>query len=213
MAMSESFDQIFMDIQMPEMDGMETTRQLRQIENYKNTPIIALTAHALGSEQQQILASGMNAYLTKPINEELLLSTIETWRLNTKSFQDQVDDKLIGIFDLEKALEIVDGKTNIAKEMFDMLADSLDAEKKLIQHHLENQDTEKLIEVVHRIHGASKYTGTINIARHAGFLETHLKELGLEDADGVAEDFIEAIEELLSHRQLIPWPQHLDSTI
>ncbi|WP_421849590.1 response regulator [Marinomonas sp.] len=213
MAMNESYDQIFMDIQMPEMDGMETTRQLRQIENYKNTPIIALTAHALGSEQQQILSSGMNAYLTKPINEELLLSTIETWRANTETFQDQVDAKLVGIFDLEKALEIVDGKTNIAKEMFDMLADSLDAEKKLIRHHLENQDTEKLIEVVHRIHGASKYTGTINIARHAGFLETHLKELGLEGADGVAEDFIEAIEELLNHRQLIPWPQFLDSTI
>ena len=213
MAMNDSFDQIFMDIQMPEMDGMETTQQLRKIESYKNTPIIALTAHALGSEQQQILSSGMNAYLTKPINEELLLSTIETWRTNTKTFQDQIDAKMIDIFDLEKALEIVDGKADIAKEMFDMLADSLDAEKKLIQHHLENQDTEKLIEVVHRIHGASKYTGTINIARHAGFLETHLKELGLEDADGVAEDFIEAIDDLLNHRQLIPWPQPLDSTI
>jgi two-component system sensor histidine kinase BarA len=213
MAMREKFDQIFMDIQMPEMDGMETTQRLREIEQYKNTPIIALTAHALGSEQQQILASGMNAYLTKPINEELLLSTIDTWRSNTETFQDQVDAKLIGIFDLEKALEIVDGKEDIAKEMFDMLADSLDAEKKLIKHHLENQDTAKLIEVVHRIHGASKYTGTINIARHAGFLETHLKELGLEDADGVAEDFIEAIDDLLSHRQLIPWPQSLNSTI
>ena len=207
MALSDTYDQIFMDIQMPEMDGMETTRQLRQIENYKNTPIIALTAHALGSEQQQILSSGMNAYLTKPINEELLLSTIETWRSNTETFQDQVDAKLAGIFDLNKALEIVDGKTDIAKEMFDMLADSLDAEKKLIKHHLENQDTDKLIEVVHRIHGASKYTGTINIARHAGFLETHLKELGLEEVEGVAEDFIEAIEDLLNHRDLIPWPQ------
>ena len=212
MAIHEKFDLIFMDIQMPEMDGMETTQQLRQLKHYKNTPIIALTAHALGSEQQQILASGMNAYLTKPIDEELLFATIETWRNNTKTFQDQVDDKLINIFDLDKALAVVDGKADIAKEMFDMLADSLDAEKKLIQHHLEKQDTEKLIEVVHRIHGASKYTGTINIARHAGFLETHLKELGLEDADGVAEDFIEAIEELLNHRQLIPWPQSVNPT-
>ncbi|MFT4573558.1 response regulator [Marinomonas primoryensis] len=212
MANHDKFDLIFMDIQMPEMDGMETTRQLRQMELYRNTPIIALTAHALGAEQQQILASGMNAYLTKPIDEDLLLSTIETWRTNTETFQDQVDAKLIGIFDLEKALAIVDGKTDIAKEMFDMLANSLDAEKKLIQHHLENQDTEKMIEVVHRIHGASKYTGTINIARHAGFLETHLKELGFEDVDGVAKDFIDAIEELLSHRQLIPWPHSFDSS-
>jgi len=66
--------------------------------------------------------------------------------------------------------------------------------------------------VVHRIHGASKYTGTINIARHAGFLETHLKELGLEEVEGVAEDFIEAVEDLLNHRDLIPWPQFSDTT-
>ncbi|WP_245595789.1 ATP-binding protein [Marinomonas ushuaiensis] len=212
MASIEQFDMILMDIQMPEMDGMETTNELRLLEGYENTPIIALTAHALGSEQQQILASGMNAYLTKPIDEEILLNTIDNWCSNTETLQDQIDAKLINIFDLEKALDIVDGKTDIAKEMFDMLADSLDAEKKLIQHHLAHQDTEKLIEVVHRIHGASKYTGTINIARHAGFLETHLKELELEGVEGVAEDFIEAIEDLLNHRQLIPWPQTLDSS-
>lgn len=212
MAMSKQFDLIFMDIQMPEMDGMETTQHLRQLDTYKNIPIIALTAHALGSEQQQMLSSGMNAYLTKPIDEELLISTIEKWCSNTDSFQDQVDAKLVGIFDLDKALSIVDGKEEIAKEMFDMLADSLSAEKKLIQHHLENQDTQKLIEVVHRIHGASKYTGTINIARHANFLETHLKELGMEEVEGVADDFIEAIDELLNHRQLIPWTQALDSS-
>jgi two-component system, NarL family, sensor histidine kinase BarA len=212
LAMNKHFDLIFMDIQMPEMDGMEATQHLRQLNAYKNTPIIALTAHALGSEQQQMLSSGMNAYLTKPIDEDVLISTIEKWCANTDSFQDQVNAKLIGIFDLEKALSIVDGKEEIAKEMFDMLADSLSAEKKLIKHHLENKDTKKLIEVVHRIHGASKYTGTVNIARNANFLETHLKELGMEDAEGVTEDFVEAIDELLAHRQLIPWTQSLDSS-
>ncbi|MBD5772278.1 response regulator [Marinomonas colpomeniae] len=207
MAEKNQYDLIFMDIQMPEMDGMETTRQLRLLKNYKNTPIIALTAHALGSEQQQILASGMNAYLTKPIDEDILLNTIEAWHANTETFEEQVNLKMADIFDLDKALSIVDGKEEIAREMFDLLADTLDAEKKLIQHHLQNQDIEKLIEVVHRVHGASKYTGTISIARNAGFLEIHLKELGLEEVEGVAEDFMDAIEELLNHRQLIPWTQ------
>ncbi|KZN12781.1 response regulator [Marinomonas sp. TW1] len=207
LASEQTFDLIFMDIQMPEMDGMETTQQLRQLKSYQNTPIIALTAHALGSEQQQILASGMNAYLTKPIDEEVLFRTIDEWCSNTKTFQQQVDATLVNIFDMQKALDIVNGKADIAQEMFTMLADSLDNEKKLIQHHLEHQDTEKLIEVVHRIHGASKYTGTFNVARHAGFLETHLKELGMEDVEGVAEDFIHAIDDLLNHRDLITWPQ------
>ena len=207
LANDNTFDLIFMDIQMPEMDGMETTRQLRQLKGYENTPIIALTAHALGSEQQQILASGMNAYLTKPIDEDVLFRTIDNWCSNTETFQQQVDATLENIFDMQKALNIVNGKTEIAKEMFTMLADSLDSEKKLVLHHLENQDCEKLIEVVHRIHGASKYTGTINLAKHAGFLETHLKELGMEDAEGVAEDFLQAIDDLLNHRELIRWPQ------
>ncbi|MCB5161622.1 response regulator [Marinomonas algarum] len=212
-AQQQHFDMIFMDIQMPEMDGMETTQHLRALEDYQNTPIVALTAHALASEQQQILASGMNAYLSKPIDEELLLNTIDRWCSSTETLQDQIDAKLHTIFDMDKALGIVDGKANIAKEMFDMLADSLDAEKKLIQHHLEHQDTKKLIEVVHRIHGASKYTGTINIALHAGYLETHLKELGLEEVEGVVDDFVESIDDLLANRQLIAWPQDLDSTI
>ncbi|MBJ7538371.1 response regulator [Marinomonas transparens] len=212
LAKEKQFDLIFMDIQMPEMDGMETTRQLRKLDTYKNIPIIALTAHALGSEQKQILASGMNDYLTKPVDESILLNTIETYCSASENYLDQVDKKLSDIFDMTKALDIVDGKVAIAKEMFELLADSLDAEKKLIRHHLENQDTEKLIQVVHRIHGASKYTGTINVARHAGFLETHLKELGMEEVEGVAEDFIEAIEELLNNRQLISWPHPLDSS-
>ncbi|BFM51008.1 ATP-binding protein [Marinomonas sp. THO17] len=207
LAADNAFDLIFMDIQMPEMDGMETTRQLRRLNGYENIPIIALTAHALGSEQQQILASGMNAYLTKPIDEDVLFRTIDDWCSNTETFQQQIDATLENIFDIQKALDIVNGKTEIAKEMFTMLADSLDSEKKLVLHHLENQDSEKLIEVVHRIHGASKYTGTINIARQAGFLETHLKELGMEDVTGVAEDFLQAIDDLINHRELIRWPQ------
>lgn len=206
MAQAQQFDIIFMDIQMPEKNGMETTQEIRQLESYQNTPIIALTAHALGSEQQQILASGMNAYLTKPVDEEILLNTIEQWCDSSSSYLDQVDKKLDSIFDLHKALSMVNGRVDIAKDMFDMLANTLDDEKKLLLHHLTNQDTDKLIEVVHRIHGASKYTGTVNIARHAGFLETHLKELGLEDVEGVFEDFIDAIQELLDNRQLIPWP-------
>ncbi len=207
MAKTTQYDIIFMDIQMPEKNGMETTQEIRQIDSYKNTPIIALTAHALGSEQQQILASGMNAYLTKPVDEEILLNTIEEWCSSNSGYLEQVDEKLLNIFDLNKALGMVNGRVDIAKDMFEMLANTLDDEQKLLQHHLTNQDTKKLIEVVHRIHGASKYTGTINIARHAGFLETHLKELGLEEVEGVFEDFIDAIQELLDNRKLIPWPQ------
>ena len=66
---------------MPIMDGVETTRRIRLLEADKEeqTTIVALTAHALASEKQELLNAGMNDYVTKPINEHLLLETIHKW--------------------------------------------------------------------------------------------------------------------------------------
>ena len=68
------FDTILMDIQMPEMDGYEATRQLR--ESGYARPILALTAHALRDERERSLRSGCNDHLTKPVNRLLLLEKI-----------------------------------------------------------------------------------------------------------------------------------------
>ncbi len=73
---SEEYSMIFMDIQMPFLDGIETTRRIRQgeIKGKENIPIIAMTAHALKEEKEKCLAAGMNDYLTKPfIPEDLYL--------------------------------------------------------------------------------------------------------------------------------------------
>ena len=73
------FDVILMDIQMPEWDGLEATRTIRQEENRKQltrTPIVALTAHADPIDHQRYLAEGMDAVLTKPINMATLLRAV-----------------------------------------------------------------------------------------------------------------------------------------
>ncbi|MGB0943252.1 MAG: response regulator, partial [Marinomonas sp.] len=202
----ENFDLILMDIQMPEMDGMETTKRLREHKNTTLTPIIALTAHALNSEKQEILNSGMNAYLTKPVNESKLIEVIQEWCFSHPS-EIESDRSLEGIFDLEKSLSIVNDQVPIARDMFNMLADSLESEKKLINHHFKQEELKKLIQVVHRLHGASKYCGTPSLTKHAGFLESHLKELGLEEVEEVLLDFIHAIDQVLEVRNLIKWPQ------
>jgi two-component system sensor kinase len=69
-----SFDVIFMDLEMPEIDGFEATRRIREIEHARgtHTPIIAMTAHAFKGYREQCLAAGMDDYLAKPIRPEIL---------------------------------------------------------------------------------------------------------------------------------------------
>ena len=75
--MEWNFDLVFMDIQMPEMDGIAATQEIRRLEsiNGRRLPIIALTAHALKSDEEQCLAAGMDAHLTKPLIPE----TLQRW--------------------------------------------------------------------------------------------------------------------------------------
>jgi two-component system sensor histidine kinase/response regulator len=81
------FDLILMDIQMPVMDGLAATKLIRENPLLGKIPIIALTAHALVSDKQRCIDAGMNDYVSKPIDLELLLSTLERWIQPTKSKQ------------------------------------------------------------------------------------------------------------------------------
>jgi two-component system, cell cycle response regulator DivK len=73
-----SFDLVLMDISLPGMDGKEATRRIRAIPRLARLPVIAVTAHAIKGEDAAILASGVDALVTKPIDEALLLRTIRT---------------------------------------------------------------------------------------------------------------------------------------
>lgn len=77
-ARDESPDLILMDMNMPELDGWEATRQVKALPGHADMPIIALTAHAMSGDRERALAAGCTDYHTKPVEFEKLLQQIES---------------------------------------------------------------------------------------------------------------------------------------
>jgi len=79
-AAPEAFDVVLMDVQMPEMDGLEATAAIlaREKVNGSDLPIVAMTAHALKGDRERFLAAGMDAYVPKPLRADELVATVES---------------------------------------------------------------------------------------------------------------------------------------
>jgi len=82
-----NYDLVFMDIQMPNMGGIEATKKIRESNN--DIPIIALTANAMKGDRDKCLRSGMNDYISKPLKKEILISKVQEWcRVPTRDYRD-----------------------------------------------------------------------------------------------------------------------------
>ena len=103
------FDIVLMDVQMPEMDGLEVTRIVRERESHSggHIPIVAITAFAFREDMERCLQAGMDGYISKPIRKEELLETI-----SEKLFL-----KEVSIFNEEEVLRLVDGDREFLKEI------------------------------------------------------------------------------------------------
>jgi CheY-like chemotaxis protein len=78
-AQERPYDLILMDMQMPKMDGLEATRQIRLRAPTANTPIIAMTANAFAEDKERCFAAGMSDFMSKPIKPDLLFAMLLKW--------------------------------------------------------------------------------------------------------------------------------------
>ena len=104
-----SFDGVFMDLQMPIMDGFEATRRIRKQEQYKDLVIIAMTANAMAGDKEKVLFAGMNDHIAKPINVNDMFATMAKWIEPKEPYQatcSQANTSNEGVFDLPHIPEI-----------------------------------------------------------------------------------------------------------
>jgi len=114
----ERFDLIFMDIQMPNMNGYDATRKLREMG--VKTPIIAVTASALQEEQKRALAAGMNHCLTKPFKKKDLVPVLDRWLPGPLSQPDPgkgdpAQNSLKEVFDFSRAVDAFMGREDVLR--------------------------------------------------------------------------------------------------
>ncbi len=111
----DSFDIILMDVEMPEMNGFDATRIIREKEKVsgKHIPIVAMTAHAMNGDRERCLASGMDAYISKPVSSEELFSIIEKYTNGEIAAAPAETNEPI---DTAKLMERVAGDAELLKE-------------------------------------------------------------------------------------------------
>ncbi|SEK72298.1 two-component system, NarL family, sensor histidine kinase BarA [Colwellia chukchiensis] len=203
----EKFAIIFMDIQMPVLDGISALQQIRQQTLHETTPIIAVTAHAFGEEKDRLLELGFNSFITKPIDEAMLHHSIYEYcdptLLGLRPEPNAITERVMAnvnakTIDWPLALQRAGQKPVLAKDMFIGLVNSLPESKANIAEALISQDIEQLKALIHKLNGACCYSGVPKLGKVTHELETELKRgLSLADLEPEFFEFFEQIDLVL----------------
>lgn len=199
-----SFDCVLMDVQMPVMDGLEATRQIRANKALAKLPVIAMTANARAEDRQRCSAAGMNDFLSKPIAPAQLYATLGKWLkhslpASTPALQQcadasgcinpphtfiesmlSSDPAIIDLSVLAKMMDDDPGKIHKFAHKFLEAADKTMLE---IEEALARGDMTTLATLGHRMKSAARAVGAMGFAEHCQALEHHDSDYGLEQAN------------------------------
>jgi len=176
------FDLILMDIQMPDIDGLRACELIRQLPHQQQTPVIAVTAHALAGQREKLLAAGMNDYLAKPIEESRLHDLLLRYKpginplpqpLQSESLEPTIDHN--ATLDWQLALRQAAYKPDLAREMLQMLVAFLPEIRNKVEEQLVGENPENLVDAIHKLHGSCGYSGVPRLNHLCQLIEGQLR--------------------------------------
>ena len=194
----ESFDAVLMDIQMPVMDGYTATKKIRNLSSdIRNVPIVAMTAHAMAGDAERSLAAGMNDHVTKPIDPDQLLSTLEKWispkkgrdrsreisvaeklkSARTEPTVNELPETLPG-FDLDEGLTRLQDNRKLYIKLLQGFSRNYAAAVSEIKAAVESQDWRQAQHRVHDIKGLAGNLAAKQLHVSAAEFEQLLKDMG-----------------------------------
>jgi CheY-like chemotaxis protein/HPt (histidine-containing phosphotransfer) domain-containing protein len=184
------YDLVLMDIQMPEMDGIEATRVIRkdrstQVLN-RNIPIIAMTAHTMKGDREKCIEEGMNDYLSKPIQAKELAAALDRWIAEggqSQRPQRPSEAKQTGsIFDMDDLLRRVDGDKEFLAEIVSLFLQDMPKQMNILAQALTDNDASLCYRQAHTIKGASANLGAKAMQIVASEIETAGRNGDMEGA-------------------------------
>ena len=165
------YDAVFMDCQMPEMDGYAATRLIRQSErDGRHVPIIAMTAHAMEGEREKCLDCGMDDYLSKPVRREALRTTLDQWFSRRTSTSSVEPDLVARWREFEE-----DGGTELAAEIMDRFVLHTKETISSLRLAVASRDWREVAVLAHGLKGASGMVGAMLVSEACRQLEAAIK--------------------------------------
>ena len=148
---TERFDLIFMDCQMPGMDGLETTRRIRGNADCGDTTIVALTAHAMLGDRERCLAAGANDYLTKPVTVETIDDALRKWGPDMPAEHAWRGSQMNQVL----ALARTGGDERLVREVASIFLEVWPEHRARLESALASGDLATLRQIAHRIKGGA----------------------------------------------------------
>ena len=181
------YDLVLMDIQMPEMDGMQATESIRRLKDATKaaTPIVALTANLVNGEGDRYLQKGMNGYLPKPLDEERLFQLISKHLLNDKNpgsiiepLQNETPETISTekLYDLTMIHGLSGGDQAFIKQMVELFVDTMPTSMKELQNTVDQKQWDAMGKLAHKLKSTTGSMGMDSIKDEVRAVEHNCKK-------------------------------------